>query len=66
MAVDQRLGLSLRFETADIGFRALEKEGTTLPQRVVERVKAADGTILGPVSHNVYPPVLEGVLKPIG
>ena len=30
--------------------------GSTLPEAAVELAKAADGVILGPVSHNEYPP----------
>jgi 3-isopropylmalate dehydrogenase len=33
---------------------------------VLEKAKAADGVLLGPVSHNDYPPVAEGGLNPSG
>ena len=33
---------------------------------VVAQAKAADGVILGPVSHNEYPPVAQGGLNPSG
>lgn len=51
---------------AEIGFPALEAFGTTIPDTVVEAARAADGTILGPVSHNAYPPVAEGGRNPSG
>jgi isocitrate/isopropylmalate dehydrogenase len=65
-AADARFGLGLAFETDAVGFAALEAEGTTLPPRVVERARAADGIVLGPVSHNDYPPLAEGGLNPSG
>lgn len=52
--------------TADIGFAALKAHGTTIPDTVVAQARAADGVILGPVSHNVYPPVADGGLNPSG
>ena len=39
---------------------------STLPPSAFELAKAADGIILGPVSHNEYPPVGEGGLNPSG
>jgi 3-isopropylmalate dehydrogenase len=38
-----------------IGWDAYHRTGTTLPDSVVEAVWAADGTILGPISHLDYP-----------
>lgn len=65
-ALDIRLGLGLTFERASIGFTALKREGTTFSDSVVERARAADGVILGPVSHNEYPPTAQGGLNPSG
>lgn len=59
-------GLSLNFEHRDIGFPALEAQGTTIPDAVIDAARGADGVVLGPVSHNVYPPVAEGGLNPSG
>ena len=50
----------------DIGFKALERDGTTLPDAVLSAAKASDAVLLGPVSHNTYPPVSEGGLNPSG
>ena len=54
--LDRRLRLGLEFEFAEIGFRALERFGTTLPDGVLERARHADGVLLGPISHLDYPP----------
>src|SRR3989440_657968 len=40
--------------------------GTTLPEAALAAAKAADGVILGPVSHNDYPPLAQGGLNPSG
>ncbi len=56
----------IRIEQAEVGFRALEKHGTTLPDVVLNRVRDADGLILGPVSHMDYPPVDQGGVNPSG
>ena len=65
-AVDRRFALGLTFTQATIGFAALRAHGTTCPDAAIEAAKAADGVILGPVSHNEYPPVAEGGLNPSG
>lgn len=56
----------IRFNHMDIGFAALEIEGTTIPQAVIDAAKTADGVILGPVSHNSYPSVDQGGRNPSG
>ncbi|MCK8787180.1 isocitrate/isopropylmalate dehydrogenase family protein [Roseomonas sp. NAR14] len=65
-ALARRLDLRFAFSEAAIGFAALEAEGTTFPQAVFEAAQAADGVILGPVSHNDYPPADKGGLNPSG
>jgi isocitrate dehydrogenase (NAD+) len=65
-AADRRFALGLTFTQATIGFGALRTHGTTCPDAAIEAAKAADGVILGPVSHNEYPPVAEGGLNPSG
>lgn len=59
-AAEARHGLGLEFETADIGFVAYEATGTTFPDAVLEAARAADGILLGPISHMDYPPRDEG------
>jgi 3-isopropylmalate dehydrogenase len=65
-AADRRFGLGLAFTTASIGLTALRQQGTTFPPAAFEAAQSADGVILGPVSHNDYPPVAEGGLNPSG
>ncbi len=65
-AASRALSLGLAFERADIGLSALHAQGTTLPDAVVAAAKAADGVILGPVSHHDYPPPAQGGLNPSG
>jgi isocitrate/isopropylmalate dehydrogenase len=53
--LNRELALGLRFETHEIGLSRLEKDGSTFPDEVLEAARAADGVILGPVSHSDYP-----------
>jgi 3-isopropylmalate dehydrogenase len=63
-AVNGPLSLGLTFETHDVGLRSLEANGITLTEGVLDATRAADGIILGPVSHATYPPVSEGGVNP--
>ncbi|HEY6026992.1 MAG TPA: isocitrate/isopropylmalate dehydrogenase family protein [Pseudolabrys sp.] len=65
-AAAQRFALTLACEPATIGWAAHRAQGTTMPDAVFDKAKAADGIILGPVSHNEYPPKAEGGLNPSG
>src|SRR5450631_707759 len=65
-AADAKFGLGLTYEAAAVGWTAQRAEGTIFPHSVLEKAKAADGVLLGPVSHNDYPPVAEGGLNPSG
>ena len=65
-AADAKFGLSLAFEYGAIGWTAFKAQGTTFPDAVETQAKAADGVLLGPVSHNDYPPRSEGGLNPSG
>ena len=58
--VDTRFSLGLEYDFMDIGFKALDKTGTTLPDPVLEVAKKSDGIILGPISHLDYPPRDQG------
>jgi 3-isopropylmalate dehydrogenase len=64
--IDRIMGLGLAFPAAPVGFSALQARGTTLPDETLRQARAADGVILGPVSHNDYPPVAEGGINPSG
>ena len=61
-----RFGLGLRFTEHSIGQSSLAKRGTTFPPEVLEACRAADGIVLGPVSHADYPPRVEGGINPSG
>lgn len=65
-AAARRFDLPLTLTHAQIGFAALERHGTTIPTPVIAAAKAVQGVILGPVSHNAYPPVAEGGRNPSG
>src|SRR4051794_14998757 len=54
------------FENVEVGLKPLAAQGTTFPESAFQSAKAADGVILGPVSHNDYPPVAQGGINPSG
>ena len=62
-AADRAFGLNLAFEEVPIGVAGLRALGSTLPDDSFARAKAADGVIMGPVSHGEYP---DGALNPSG
>lgn len=49
-----------------IGFAALDAHGSTIPDAVITKAKRSDAVLLGPVSHNAYPPKADGGLNPSG
>jgi 3-isopropylmalate dehydrogenase len=63
---DRLMELGLVFAEAPVGLPALAAHGTTLPAATLQQAREADGVILGPVSHNDYPPVSEGGINPSG
>ncbi len=65
-AANSALSLQITFEHAAIGLASLRTNGTTLTDAVVASAKAADGVVLGPVSHNAYPAVDKGGINPSG
>jgi isocitrate/isopropylmalate dehydrogenase len=65
-AAERAFGLTFSFSEAAIGWAAHRRDGTTFPVSVLEKAKAAHGVLLGPVSHNEYPPAAEGGLNPSG
>lgn len=58
--LDTRFGLGLSFMQRDIGLKSLENEGSTFPVSVLEEARVADGILLGPISHAIYPSRAEG------
>ena len=65
-AAERVFALDLSFAPVAVGFAALRAHGSTLPDAAAQAASAADGVILGPVSHNDYPPVAQGGLNPSG
>ena len=65
-ALRPRIGRPVAVTRMEIGFSALEAHGSTIPQGVIDTALDADGTLLGPVSHNDYPPREDGGLNPSG
>ena len=59
-ALNDRFSLGLVFERAEIGLASLEKSGSTLPDEIAAKARAADGVVLGPVSTHIYPSAAEG------
>ena len=65
-AAEAAFGLPLALQRAEVGWAALKQEGSTFPESVAQAALAADGVVLGPISHNDYPPSGEGGLNPSG
>ena len=65
-AADSKFNLGLSFDNAAVGWAAHKASGTTFPDAVEAAAKEACGVLLGPVSHNDYPPRAEGGLNPSG
>ena len=64
--LNRKLSLGIAFETHEVGFASLAKVGTTFPEKVLDVARAADGIILGPVSHLDYPPASRAGSTPPG
>jgi 3-isopropylmalate dehydrogenase len=65
-AARARFRFPLELQPDEVGFSSLERHGTTIRDDLIAMAKAADGVILGPVSHNSYPPLAEGGRNPSG
>ncbi len=65
-AIRPAMNRDVEVTRAQIGFEALKAHGSTIPDAVIEAALACDGVILGPVSHNAYPPKEQGGLNPSG
>ncbi|WP_319019154.1 isocitrate/isopropylmalate dehydrogenase family protein [Microbispora sitophila] len=59
-AADKRFGLGLEFDVHEVGVASLRRNGTTLPDPVIDACLKADGVVLGPAGMSAYPPVAEG------
>jgi isocitrate/isopropylmalate dehydrogenase len=58
--------LGLEWQKEDIGEVTLKSRGSTLPDDVMAAARAADGIMLGPVSHLHYPSRDKGGINPSG
>jgi len=58
--------LGLEWQREEIGVAALKKQGSTLPEAVMNAARDAPGIILGPVDHLQYPPREQGGINPSG
>ncbi|MBS7543304.1 isocitrate/isopropylmalate dehydrogenase family protein [Ancylobacter oerskovii] len=64
--VNERHGAGIGWTEIDIGLKALREQGTTLPEGILAAARAADGVLLGPVSHYEYPARQQGGINPSG
>src|SRR5499427_4642425 len=53
---DALFKLAIEWQREEVGLVPLKKEGTTLPERVMDAARKAAGVILGPLSTYEYPP----------
>jgi len=60
-ALAERFRLGLRPTVQNIGLEYFKESGTTMPADLLERAKACDGIILGPLSTSSYPPGEGGI-----
>ncbi len=63
-ALIERFELGLDLETRDIGLAAHAACGSTLPDDVMEEIRAAAGVVLGPCDTYAYPPTDQGGFNP--
>lgn len=63
---DALFGLGLAMEEQEVGLARLARDGSTFPDSVLAAARAADGVLLGPVSHADYPPRAEGGINVSG
>lgn len=65
-AVVDKLNIKIELIHDVVGFASLKKYNTTIRNEIFEIAKNCQGIILGPVSHNEYPPLEQGGLNPSG
>lgn len=64
--LNQMFSLDLFFETHEIGLTSLNEEKTTFPDSARAACHNAEGIVLGPISHAIYPPPAEGGINVSG
>jgi isocitrate/isopropylmalate dehydrogenase len=65
-AAGRRYQIEFAFHEIEVGLKPLREQGTTFPESAFAAAQGADGVILGPVSHNDYPPADKGGINPSG
>ncbi|WP_454690408.1 isocitrate/isopropylmalate dehydrogenase family protein [Achromobacter aloeverae] len=63
-AASRRFGLGLTFEHDIAGHESLKKHGATVTPALLEKVKAADGLLLGPMSTYDFKDEAKGEINP--
>lgn len=58
--VAEKFSFTLDFAWHEVGESLLQREGATFSDALLEAARAADGIVLGPISHAKYPPRSEG------
>ncbi len=62
--VDRQFNLLFDIDVQDVGYASLRKVGSTVPDRLIEKGRAAHGIVLGPCDTFGYPAVSEGGVNP--
>ena len=63
-AASDAFGLKLAFEELPVGHASLEQYGATLPPNFAQRLRAADGIVLGPASTADFKDASKGEVNP--
>lgn len=63
-AVDRRFGLGLQLEHDIAGHESLKRHGATVTPALLEKVRAADGLMLGPMSTYDFKDEAKGEINP--
>ena len=66
-AAERVFAIELAFDEVEVGLAAAARaRARRFPRPRSQAAQAADGVILGPVSHNDYPPAAQGGINPSG
>ena len=60
-AATERMQVTIQWSELPIGRPAFDSLGTTFPDDTLEKLRALDGWVLGPIGHREYPKVPEAV-----
>ena len=64
LAASKRFDLNLQFEHDISGHESLQRHGATVTQKLLEKVKAADGLMLGPMATYDFKDEAKGEINP--